>query len=266
MALTYGFFSSKDGDRKYNAKQFGAIFDGIINDGVYDSIGDCFKVTSPESGMKVNVGTGRAWFLHTWTLNTSPASVAISNSEPLLDRWDAVVLDIDHRDDYRKNSFKVIKGEAASNPIKPTEFANTSNHKQVPLAYVYVRHGATKIIDGAYPNGDITNVVGTSKCPFVNGILEVISTDALISDWRVGFTKWMGKNEQLWEANMDHNAIAWWNWFNNLQYILDGDVAGHLQEQIDEIAKFKHIYVVDKVLYVPMSGASVSDKKLIFTE
>ena len=34
MAFTCGFFNSENGDRKYNAEQMSAIFDGIIADGV----------------------------------------------------------------------------------------------------------------------------------------------------------------------------------------------------------------------------------------
>lgn len=39
MAFTYGFFNSLNGDRKYTAEQLSSIFDGLITDGVFDSIG-----------------------------------------------------------------------------------------------------------------------------------------------------------------------------------------------------------------------------------
>ena len=40
MSVTYGFYNSIKGDRKYNALEMSSIFDGIIVDGVYMSIGD----------------------------------------------------------------------------------------------------------------------------------------------------------------------------------------------------------------------------------
>ena len=46
MAVTYGFYDSTGGDRKYNALQMGSIFDGIIQDGVYANIGNAFQVRS----------------------------------------------------------------------------------------------------------------------------------------------------------------------------------------------------------------------------
>ena len=33
MAVTYGFYNSSNGDRKYNALQFSRLFEGIIRDG-----------------------------------------------------------------------------------------------------------------------------------------------------------------------------------------------------------------------------------------
>ena len=39
MSVTYGFYNSINGDRKYNALEMSSIFDGIIVDGVYMSIG-----------------------------------------------------------------------------------------------------------------------------------------------------------------------------------------------------------------------------------
>lgn len=43
--FTYGFYNSNDKDRVYDAKDFSEIFNGIINDGVFMSVGDKFNVT-----------------------------------------------------------------------------------------------------------------------------------------------------------------------------------------------------------------------------
>lgn len=254
MALTSGFFISKDGDRKYNAEEFGSIFDGIITDGVIGSIGNKFLVTSEQKSndFRVYVGTGRAWFIHTWVKNDSRYAVTISDPEVQLDRIDAVVLDINRELDYRQTTIKVIKGTPGRNPVKPGGFSNTPTHKQVPLAFVRVRSGSTYI-----RSADIENAVGTSSCPLAIGVLKSITVDELLRQWDAEFTDWMNNT-------CEHNYIAWTNWFSHIQYELDGDVAGHLQRQIDEIKKFTNIYFVDSVLYLPMSAASISGKKLIF--
>ena len=98
MSVTSGFFDHKNGDRAYTASQMGRIFDGIIRDGVYSAYGQCFAVTAL-SGMTVNVGTGRAWFDHTWILNDALQPMTVEESEVILDRIDALVFDIDNRID-----------------------------------------------------------------------------------------------------------------------------------------------------------------------
>ena len=61
MAVTYGFYNSSNGDRKYNAEQFGSIFDGIILDGVFELIGDHFAVTPVSGSMAGYVRTWWGW-------------------------------------------------------------------------------------------------------------------------------------------------------------------------------------------------------------
>lgn len=68
MSVTYGFYNSKNKDRRYDAIQMSSIFDGIIRDGILQHVGTAMMVKE-STGMMVNVGIGRAWFNHTWTLN-----------------------------------------------------------------------------------------------------------------------------------------------------------------------------------------------------
>ena len=68
--VTSGFYDSLNHDRRYSSIQFGSIFDGVIQDGVFQHVGSRLMV-SQNSGMMISVGTGRAWFNHTWTYNDS---------------------------------------------------------------------------------------------------------------------------------------------------------------------------------------------------
>ena len=108
MSVTSGFFNSLNGDRKYNAEQMSAIFDGIINDGVFASVGTAFAV-SADSGNVVMVGIGRAWFNSTWVLNDAILPITADESEILLDRYDAVVIEVNHTDSVRDGSIKIVK-------------------------------------------------------------------------------------------------------------------------------------------------------------
>ena len=208
MAFTCGFFNSENGDRKYNAEQMSAIFDGIIADGVFTTIGDHMAV-SAGTGMQVLVGTGKAWFDHTWNVNDAVYPLAIAASDVTLSRIDAIVLETNHSDSVRLNKLRVVRGTVASSPVKPT-LTNSEKVHQHPLAWVTVAPGVTQIAASA-----IENAVGTSACPFVTGIIATTAIDDLFNQWNGEFDEW----------------------FDNLKAQLSDNVVANLQKQIDECKK-----------------------------
>ena len=191
MALTYGFYNSQNGDRMYDATDISSIFDGIIKDGVFMSIGDAF-IVSAATGMQVTVGSGRAWFNHTWTYNSVASLYTIEPAEIVLNRIDTVVLEINASEEVRANSIKVIKGTPASNPVAPT-LIDTELVHQYPLADIYVGANVTEIIPA-----NITNRVGTAACPLSTGILETLDSAPLLAQWNSAFTV----HSQAWVDQM----------------------------------------------------------------
>lgn len=256
MSVSSGFFNSLNGDRKYNAAQMSAIFDGLIIDGVFASIGTAFAVKAA-GGLTVNVGIGKAWFDHTWTVNDSILPMTAPEAEVLLDRIDAVVLEVNGTESVRENTIKFIKGNPSSAPSRPT-LTNEGNVHQYPLCYIYRKYG-TAVINQA----DITPMVGTESTPFVTGILQTISLDELLGKWQdeldrftdarsqevddwiaqeeSDFTTWFDKmkadlqQEQTvldqWIASEQDDFLAW---YNQMKDQLSGDVAGNLQLEIDK--------------------------------
>lgn len=161
MTITYGFYNSVGGDRTYNAVQFSSIFDGIITDGVFESIGLKLVVRPAASGMNVIVGDGKAWFNHTWTVNDADLTLAVSPSDLVNPRIDAVVLEIDASDAVRANTIKIITGTPAPVPVEPT-LINTSEVHQYPLAWLEILANSTHPVQD-----DIIDLVGTYLCPYV---------------------------------------------------------------------------------------------------
>jgi hypothetical protein len=183
MSVTSGFFNSIAEDRKYNATQISRIFDGIILDGVFGSIGDAFMVRA-NAGMVVAVGEGRAWFNHTWTLNDADILLTVPDAHAILSRIDTVVLEVNADDTVRANSIFIRAGDAATNPV-PVALTNTETIHQYPLAYISVPFQTNTILPGF-----ITNVVGTAACPFVTGPLSMVTTDELLVQWQNQFGVW----------------------------------------------------------------------------
>lgn len=180
MSLTSGFFDSLNGDRKYNTLQLSSIFDGIISEGVYATYGNHFLV-SPVSGMQIKVGSGRAWLDHTWTLNSTDYPLTVEDAEVVLKRIDTVIIEVDRRDSGRINRLRILKGTPASSPSAPT-LTNTDTLKQYPLANILVKPNVTEIT-----TADITNRIGTSALPWVTGIIDHVSAEELVQQWRTEF-------------------------------------------------------------------------------
>mgnify|MGYP000805570219 FL=1 len=256
MSVSSGFFNSLNGDRKYNAAQMSAIFDGLIIDGVFASIGTAFAVKAA-GGLTVNVGVGKAWFDHTWTVNDSILPMTAPEAEVLLDRIDAVVLEVNGMESVRENTIKFVKGNPSSAPSRPT-LTNEGNVHQYPLCYIYRKYG-TAVINQA----DITPMVGTESTPFVTGILQTISLDELLGKWQGELDRFTDARSQEvddWIAQEESDFTAWFNkmkadlqqeqtvldqwiaseqadflaWYNQMKDQLGGDVAGNLQLEIDK--------------------------------
>ena len=256
MSVSSGFFNSLNGDRKYNAAQISAIFDGLIIDGVFASIGTAFAVKAA-GGLTVNVGIGKAWFDHTWTVNDSILPMTAPEAEVLLDRIDAVVLEVNGTESVRENTIKFVKGNPSSAPSRPT-LTNEGNVHQYPLCYIYRKYG-TAVINQA----DITPMVGSDATPFVTGILQTISLDELLGKWQDELDRFTDARSQEvddWIAQEESDFTTWFDemkadlqqeqavldqwiaseqadflaWYSQMKNQLSGDVAGNLQLEIDK--------------------------------
>ena len=204
MAVTYGFYNSLNKDRVYNAEQMSSIFNGIITDGVFASIGGSLMPIAG-TGMQVVVKTGKCWFNSTWTLNDALLPLDIPASDVSLTRIDAIIVEINSAVSTRANTIKVIKGTPSANPAKPT-LANTETLHQYALGYVTVSASVTSI------TADKIEVnVGKTTCPFITSVLQQTDITALFNQWDAEFSAW----------------------FANVQAQLSGNVAANLQRQID---------------------------------
>lgn len=279
MAFSYGFYNAVDHDRRYDAVQMSQIFDGIISDGVYATYKKALIVKASSEVGQVIVQPGRAWFNHTWSYNDANLPITAPDPEVILDRIDALVIDINSDLTARENKLMWVSGTPkAVNPTKPT-LIHTENHNQYALCYIH-RYGDTYQIR----QQDITNAIGTSETPFVTGIIDTVNTNDLLLQWTAeyetykntqrtdfanwrqdqedAFFAWMENQTSTFEDFRDNNYTAWTNWFTHLQDELDSNQAAHLQAQIDAIS---YMYVNNKVLFLPNTAASVSNKRLYLT-
>lgn len=251
MSVTYGFYNSVNGDRKYDATQVSSIFDGIIKDGIFMSIGTSLRVKA-SSGMTVKVGIGRAWFNHTWTYNDAELPLILSESDAINNRIDSVILEINMAESVRENSIKILKGTATSSP-KPPSLTTSGTMFQYRLANITVNAGVSEITQA-----NITDLIGTNDTPYITGLLKTINTDDLIAQWESEWEEYIRTqttNSSEWIANFENELTLWKEMFEkdnsswceikkkNFDIWLEGlktalgseDVAGELSIRIDRL-------------------------------
>ena len=259
MAVTYGFYNSVNSDRQYTAEQMGSLFDGILNDGIYQAIGKAFAV-SPGSGMTVNVGTGRAWFQNTWILNDSTLALTVPTADLLLDRIDAVVIEVNKADDVRANSIKIIQGNKSTSPARPT-LTRSGTLFQYPLAWISVPAADTSITAD-----QISNNRGANPTPWVTGPLKTIDATALYNQWAEQFNTWFTgaqkKNDTAVTNWIDEHNVTFSQWFNTIQSQLDGNQAAALASRVIELENKLGDTTSGNIIYddiMDSSGNSIVD-------
>lgn len=208
---TYGFFNSVNGDRTYNAEQMSHIFEGLITDGVYESVGNKLAV-QPNSGMVIQIATGRGWFDKRWVNNDAPYTMTVGASDTVLNRYDAVCIKVDTTNSVRSVVPYIKAGTLAATPTKPT-MTRTATVKEYCLAYVYVPARATAI-----SASNIEDTRGnTSLCGWVTGLITQLDTTTLFTQWQA-----------LFEGFMTQETEDFNDWFENLQVELDSETATRL--------------------------------------
>lgn len=190
--LSYGFYNSKGGDRKYDAEQFGSMFNGLITDGVFAHYKDALKVTAGSGNRELVVKPGRAWFNGTWTeVDDNGHNIYLMGSA--VEATYFVYLAVNKLD--RKNSIAWYSNIANNDPEKGLYF--------YLLAQVTVPGGVTKISESM-----ITDTRGSDLCPYVTGIIETVSFEEIVK--RVcgdSWQDWLG----VYEAGITtgvQNAVA----------------------------------------------------------
>ena len=177
MAVTYGFFNSMNGDRKYNADQISEYFEGIVSQGVFQSLNSGMAV-SAGTGLTVNVAAGRAIVQNHWIKNDATLTLDISAASTTYARIDAVVLRFSSSN--RNITIAVKTGTPAASPSAPS-MTRSGGTYEMALAYVNVAANATSVT--VTDKRSDTSVCGwAAVAQSIDGTYE-----AMIDDIKTGF-------------------------------------------------------------------------------
>lgn len=197
-----GFFNAVNNDRVYNADQMSRIFEGLITDGVYETVGDKLAV-SPSGGMAVQIGTGRGWFSRHWVSNNAPYLLALEASDVVLNRYCAVCVRVDTTDAVRSAMPYLKYSDYATTPTKPA-MERTETVNEYCLAYVYIPAGSSAVtaanIEDTRGNNDL--------CGWVTGLIEQLSTTTLFSQWQAIFNDWFNDLTEMLNEEVETKLVG----------------------------------------------------------
>lgn len=170
MAITYGFFNSVDGDRKYNAQDIGRYLHGIVSSGVYADSSTSLQVLAV-GGMNVQVQPGRAMLNYHYMENDEPLTLTLP-AGATQNRLDAIVARVDMIE--RRCEITVKTGIPAAS-VAPPLMQRTAERMEYALAYVHVEKYATAITQENIQDKRPDNNV----CGWVHGLINQVDTSTL---------------------------------------------------------------------------------------
>ena len=177
MAVTYGFFDSVNGDRKYNAETMSDFYTGICSQGVFQSVDSGMAVTAG-TGLSVSVASGRAIVQEHWIKNDSALTLTITEASTTYARIDAVV--IRFSESNRNITIAVKDGTPSASPSAPA-MTRTGGVYELALAYVNVAANASSVT--VTDKRSDTSVCGwAAVAQAIDGTYE-----AMIDDMKTGF-------------------------------------------------------------------------------
>ncbi len=263
MAVSSGFFnasqSSSGRDRVYSAEDFGAIFDGIISDGIFKKYGDTpFKVVASDNAstghLEVIVKPGRAWFDKTWTLIDEDYTKELDSRDANKHRLDGVYIKVDK--DARQNSIHVEKGDEV--PVAPSlkPVTNIPGHVTYYLiATVHVNPNDNP--DSQIIGTEITDMIGVSGgAPYV---------ESLVTDPDITVSTILKNLESQFDSYQSQYSDSFDKWFNDIKDNLGTVTADQVIEIAEVVANTystgylsgQYPYTNDGCLYLSPSKAEM---------
>lgn len=171
----YGFFSSKNGDRKYSAEDFCSYFKDIFTDGILGDNTANLKV-SPAGGMAIAVGAGIAYIQGHFYRPDTAERFTLAASDTSYGRKDRVVIRLDT--EQRMIYPVIIAGVPAAAPSAP-DIVRGGSYYDIGIAVIDVAAN-TAVISAA----DITDTrFDNAVCGVVTGAVDTIDTAALFSQY-----------------------------------------------------------------------------------
>lgn len=217
------FFNSVGGDRKYKAEDWAEYFRSFVGNGVFADPSDALQVLSGD-GMTVSVQPGKGWINGYFYQLTGGQSLTLNNANGTLPRIDRIVLRWSLTE--RKIGLAISQGLHQKTPV-PANLVRNAETFEMCLACITVPAGAINITQANIKDCRWD----AEQCGRVTAAVDSVDFTSM----NEAFNAWMDSEEEdfsVWRASEENAFRAW---VQTLQNVLSGDVAGHLQNEIDSL-------------------------------
>ena len=220
------FYNSVNDDRTYDADSFSDWLKKFFTTGVFNGE---LQVTA-SGGMGISVSAGYV-NINGKVMMFAATPLTVGTADGTYYRIDSVI--IERNDTDRQFYIKIVQGttgtESSVTGVTPVRSGAVY---QLVIARIKVRPGATAITQA-----DITDTrANASLCGYVAGTVT-----------QMDFTQFQAQFDTYFEAFKTGKQADFEDWFEGLQITLDGDVAGHLQNEIDALEDDMESALAEKV-------------------
>lgn len=209
-----GFFDAINYDRTYSADDMNKPYSRVIADGVFATNSGTpstdLQVVSAGTGMEITVQKGQGIFASKWFENPSSVIITVPNNTTLYPRFDCVLVQVDKRQSGRVGNIVYRTGTPASNPQYPA-INTVANVVEYAIAYVYVAAGANAINNDA-----ITDLRGSSSCPWVTGLITQVDTSTLWTQYQAAYENYYNTATADFENYTSKQREAWEEFLQSL--------------------------------------------------
>ncbi len=253
----FSFFDDVNDDRVYFAEDFARHLAKFFTNGIFNN--GCQVIANND--MTVTVKTGSANINGYRYDNDSDKILTVENADGVANRVDNIVIRLDLIN--RTINAMVIKGTFNEEAIAPDLVRNSTTY-DLRIAKISIPAGTATITqdlieDTRLITSDCGNVIAAVETPDTENLYIQLRAifDKKISDMDSDFTTWFDNlkekmntdikdlekfindselNFNEWKTDFERDSETDFNeWFNTIKNKLGSDVAGQLQNQIDNI-------------------------------
>ena len=213
FAVNAGFFDAVNQDRLYTANDMNRPYKRIVANGVFatpqGTPSTDFQVTGAGT-MTITVAAGEGIFADKWFENPNPLSIVVPANNNTTARVDSVIIQVDTRTSGRVGNIVYRTGTPSSSAAAPA-INQVTGVPEYRVANIYVAPSANAINNDA-----ITDLRGSSSCPWVTSLIQQVDTSTLFTQWQTAYQDYYNQSTQEFEQAEAQREAEWQQFFDNL--------------------------------------------------